>query len=98
MSKLYIEDTLISFNYIKKEDYKGSYQGMRYMLAKREEQLIAYVWPEPFCFEATKDEEKITKEFAMTLEGKSEAVKWLNEKYEEEQEKWTTAKNNAFHW
>ena len=77
----YINDEKISFNYIKKENLTGSFQGMRYLLKKKEDQLIAIIWPEPFCYEVTPEEEKISHEFDLTLEGKSKAVCWLNEQF-----------------
>lgn len=49
-----IDSSKISLNFIKKLEYTGGYQGMRYMLRKesRDEDtvLTAYAWPEPFCF------------------------------------------------
>ena len=52
-----IDSSKISLNFIKKLEYTGGYQGMRYMLRKesRDEDtvLTAYAWPEPFCFSKT---------------------------------------------
>ena len=43
----------LSLNFVKKEDYTGSYQGMRYMLhqaeVEEEKKLQIYLWPEPFA-------------------------------------------------
>ncbi len=94
----YIQEEKISFNYIKKEDFKGSYGGMRYLLKKQEDTLVTVIWPEPYCFENTKEEAKTFKEFEMTPEGKVEAVSWLNEQYSLHKEKWEEAKENAFRW
>lgn len=81
-----IDSSKISLNFIKKLEYTGGYQGMRYMLRKesRDEDtvLTAYAWPEPFCFSKTASEKKIQKEFPLTPEGKEEAVVWLNETYQ----------------
>lgn len=81
-----IDPSKISLNFIKKLEYTGGYQGMRYMLRKesRDEDtvLTAYAWPEPFCFSKTAPEKKIQKEFPLTPEGKEEAVVWLNETYQ----------------
>lgn len=61
-----IDPSKISLNFIKKLEYTGGYQGMRYMLRKesRDEDtvLTAYAWPEPFCFSKTAPEKKIQKE------------------------------------
>ena len=47
--------------YINKGVYTGSYQGMRYRLRKKEEGeeklLEAVIYPEPFCFESTAEEQ-----------------------------------------
>ena len=76
-----IDSSKISLNFIKKLEYTGGYQGMRYMLRKesRDEDtvLTAYAWPEPFCFSKTAPENNIQKEFP-----KEEAVSWLNEIYQ----------------
>jgi len=78
---------LPSVNYIKKERFTGSYDGMRYMLEKKtrdEETLIlAYVWKEPFCFEKTREEDKEYMEFTLDKEGLAKAWDWLNEKQDE---------------
>ena len=46
-----------------KEAYTGSHHGIRYRLSKDEDTLKACVYPEPYCFEATKDEQKTWKDF-----------------------------------
>ena len=56
-----ITDHNIALNYIKKENLTGSYQGMRYVFMKEEENLVVYIWPEPYCFEKTDDEKKTKK-------------------------------------
>ena len=93
----YIEDEKISFNYIKKENLTGSCNGMRYLLKKQEEKLLAVIWPEPFCFEVTKEEEKTYQDFELTVEGKTKAVGWLNEQYLANKDKWLLAKKYSFY-
>ena len=77
---------LLSLNFVKKEDYTGSYQGLRYMLhqatVEDEKKLQVYIWPEPFGFEATPEEKKQSELFAFTEEGMNQAVEWMNERYE----------------
>ena len=50
----------LSLNFVKKEDYTGSYKGLRYMLRQEavedEKKLRVYIWPEPFGYEATPEE------------------------------------------
>jgi hypothetical protein len=51
------------------------------------------VWPEPFSFEKTPEEEKVYKEFPDEEEGLDEAYEWLCHMFQEENAKWTTAQN-----
>lgn len=77
--------------YVNRNAYTGSYKGIRYRLRKvtREEEgsfLEAVVYPEPYSFEATAEEEKTYREFPFTQEGFDEAIGWLNEEYERRKE------------
>lgn len=86
------KQTFISLNFLKKENYSGSMQGMRYRLSKDGEspdlKLKVTIWPEPYSFEVTKEELKQTTEFEFGIEGKNQAVDWLNEQYELQKELW----------
>lgn len=79
-------DDFLSLNFVKKEDYTGSHQGMRYMLhqetAEDEKKLQVFIWPEPLGFEATPDEKKLSELFPFNEEGLNEAMNWMNERYE----------------
>lgn len=59
---------------------------MRFMLhqetAGEEKKLKVYLWSEPFGFEATPDEEKISALFEFSEEGLAQAIDWMNENYE----------------
>ena len=76
----------LSLNFVKKEDYTGSYQGMRYMLhqaeAEEEKKLQIYLWPEPFCFDVTPEEQKISEMFPFSEDGLAQGIDWMNEQYE----------------
>ena len=78
-------DDFLSLNFVKKEDFTGSHQGMRFMLhqetVEEEKKLKVYVWSEPFCFDATPDEQKLSELFAFSEEGLSQAINWMNEQY-----------------
>ncbi len=79
--------------YINRGVYTGSYHGMRYRLSKKEQEgaercLEAVIYPEPFCFEVTAEEEKERKEFPFTEEGFDQAVAWLNQEYEGQRKRW----------
>ena len=80
-------EAFLSLNFVKKEDFTGSYQGMRFMLhqaqVEEEKKLQVYLWSEPFGFEATPDEKKISRFFAFSEEGLAEAIDWMNEQYED---------------
>lgn len=72
-------------NYIKKEPLSGSMSGMRYMLMKKTEGEETYmegiVWPEPFGYAKTPEEQKTRKRFPLDAGGMEEAAAWLNEMY-----------------
>ncbi|SDB31029.1 hypothetical protein [Eubacterium oxidoreducens] len=74
---------LLNINYYKKEPFSGSDTSMRYYIRKKtvedEEVLEAFVYPQPYCFEETKEEEKVSKEFPFSNEGLEEVAAWLNE-------------------
>jgi hypothetical protein len=72
---------MFSLALVKKEDYTGSHQGMRFRLCKAEDQLEAAVYPEPYSWDVTSEEQKERKLFPLTDEGVQEAVNWLNETY-----------------
>ena len=66
--------------------YYGSYHGMRFMIAKNGEKpdflLLVVTWPEPLCFDATKEEDKVREEFSFSEEGYKQAIEWLNKQHE----------------
>ena len=88
-------DDILSMEFLKKTEFTGSHQGMRYRLegVSREEGkvLLATVWPEPFNFFTTPEEEKETEEFAFEEDGVAEAVAWMNERLAAGREKWAHA-------
>ncbi|MDY3985320.1 hypothetical protein [Dysosmobacter sp.] len=81
-------------NYIKKEEYTGSMEGMRYMLKKKKvgdgDKLETVIWPEPFGYAKTPEEKKQRKDFDFSKEGLEEAVDWLNGQHELQRELWRT--------
>lgn len=84
------------------QPYLGSHRGMRFRLSrnpmedvalappdkKGEAEFEAIIWPEPFCFEATPEEQKTTEKFPFDEAGKEQMVAWLNEQYETRFEEW----------
>lgn len=92
-------DDILSLEFLKKTAYTGCHQGMRYRLEQAEGQegakrLRCTVWPEPFSFFATPEEEKETEEFAFEEDGVAEAVAWMNGRLAEEEGKWAHAGDN----
>lgn len=76
----------LSLNFVAKEDFTGSYKGMRFMLhqetVEEEKKLKVYIWSEPFGFDATPDDQKLSELFAFSEEGLAQAIDWMNERYE----------------
>ncbi len=79
-------------NYIKKEEYSGSMEGMRYLLKKvkseNEDVIKVIIWPEPLGINRTPVEKQMTTEVPLTAEGVEQAADWINEQYELRKEYW----------
>ena len=89
-------EDVLNMNFYKKEKFTGSYKGMRYLLKKDTEETPSdnpdtpsetktifrcYVWPGPYNFATTPDDQKRTASFPFTLEGKQAAVDWMNDQW-----------------
>ncbi|MFR3728984.1 GNAT family acetyltransferase [Lacrimispora sp.] len=85
------KETFVPIQFFKKEAYTGSMNGMRYRINKVEEGLEAAVYPEPYCYEATPDEQKIKMIFPFSEEGRQQAVDWINQQYEEKLSIWKSS-------
>lgn len=83
-------------NYVKKEEYCASMDGMRYMLKKKdsgeEVKLEVIIWPEPYCYARTEEEKKQRMEFPFTAEGVEQAADWLNKQYLDQKPLWELSK------
>ena len=79
---------------LKKEPFSGSHHGMRYYLNSSEDTLNVWLYPEPWCFEMTPEEDKIYKNFPFTQEGLDSAVDWINENFKSRQDEWELAEKN----
>ena len=73
-----IDPNTVSLNFIKKEIFTGSDAGMRYRLEKNGDNMLVWAWPEPYNFIKTDDALKVSETFPLTIEGRDEAVEWLN--------------------
>ena len=47
----------LNVNALKKEPFSGSHQGMRYYLRAKVDVLTVFLYPEPWSFERTPDED-----------------------------------------
>ena len=73
----------ISINFIKMQDYYGSYEGVSFAFKKKDDRLEAYLYPAPFSVDATPDEKKLITEFEFSDNGYAEAVAWMNEHFKD---------------
>ena len=94
-----IDKRLVPVGGLKKEPFSGSHNGMRYFFRSDEskETFSVFIYPEPWSFESTPEEEKQSASFPMTDEGMDEAIAWLFEMYESQKEKWRNAEKNCMH-
>ena len=89
-------EDVLNMNFYKKENFTGSYKGMRYLLKKDTVELPSdnpdtptetktifrcYIWPGPYNFATTPDDQKLTAEFPFSEDGKQAAVDWMNEQW-----------------
>ena len=87
--------------YINRGVYTGSYQGMRYRLSKetREEEakvLQFVIYPEPYSFDNTPEEQKEYKDFPFSKDGFDEAIVYLNQQFDEQYDRWDHALKNRW--
>lgn len=90
------KETFHVFNYVKKEEYTASMDGMRYMLKKKdteEEPLLeVIIWPQPYGYAKTPEEKKQRTTFEFSPTGVEMAADWLNEQYELQRPLWELSK------
>ena len=89
-----LETSGLSTKFLKRENYCGSHNGMRYMIKKGDDGITAYVYSEPWAFEMTPEEERLSKEFPFSDEGVNEAIAWLNETHDSHRKFWDHASKN----
>lgn len=96
-----IDKKLIPFGGLKKEPFSGSHHGMRYFFrgdaGKESTTFTVTIYPEPWCFEDTPDEEKESAVFPLSDEGMDQAVAWLFERFEAENPRWINAAKETMH-
>lgn len=89
-------EDILSMEYLKKTEFTGCHQGMRYRLegvtdAEGQKRLRVTVWPEPFNFFTTPEEEKESAEFLFHEDGVVDAVAWMNDRLFQEKDRWEHA-------
>ena len=96
-----IDKRLVPYGGLKKEPFSGSHNDMRYYMngddGKSSTTFTVWVYPEPWCFEQTPDEEKESATFPLSDEGMDQAVSWLYERYEAEKERWGRSLQDMMH-
>ena len=89
---------ILSMEYLKKTEFTGCHQGMRYRLesvtVEGEKRLKVTVWPEPFNFFTTPDEEKQSELFDFNEDGILDAIGWMNNCLFEGHDKFKKASDN----
>ena len=92
-------EDILSMEYLKKTEYTGCHQGMRYRLegvsTEEGKQLKVTVWPEPFNFLKTPEEQKSHALFSFDEDGVVDAIAWMNDRLFEDADKWEHA---GEHW
>ena len=89
-------DDILSMEYLKKTEFTGCHQGMRYRLEQTEDpeggkKLLVTVWPEPFNFLKTPEEKKQRAMFSFDEDGVVDAVGWMNDRLFENKKLWDEA-------
>lgn len=94
-----IDKKLIPVAGLKKEPFSGCHGGMRYYFeaAGDKETFLVTVYPEPWSFEKTPDENKEHASFPMSDEGMDSAIEWLHEMYEKKKDYWQDSIKNSMH-
>lgn len=80
------ETDVFNINFYKNTIFNGSYKGMHYRIAKKEEEdrknLQVTFWPGPYNYDTTAEDLKQRAEFEYSNAGLKEAVAFLNANYE----------------
>ncbi len=92
------KDNFHILNFVKKEEYSGSMDGMRYMIQRvageedGPDRIKVIIWPEPLGLFSTPDELKTGEYFTLDEDGISDVADWLNKQYFDRQTEWDKAK------
>ncbi len=93
-----VREDILTMEYLKKTEYTGCHKGMRYRLEgvtiDVQKQLKVTIWPEPFGFFMTPEEEKESRIFEFHEDGVVDAIAWMNDCLFEYKDKWDKAPKN----
>ena len=96
-----IDKKLIPVGGLKKEPFSGSHNGMRYLFrgddGKASTTFTVFIYPEPWCFEQTPEDQRESAGFPLTEEGMDQAIAWLWERFETERGHWSNAEKEMMH-
>lgn len=94
-----IDKKFIPVGGLKREPYSGCHGGMRYYFQADEDKTTfsAFVYPEPWSFEKTPEEDKQRSSFPLTDEGMDQAIEWLHAMYDSQKEKWQNSAKECMH-
>ena len=96
-----IDKRLVPYSGLKKEPFSGSHNGMRYMMrsdnGRDSTTFTVFVYPEPWCFEQTPEDQIESHTFDLSEEGLDLAITWLWERFEAERDRWTQASQEIRH-
>lgn len=85
-------EDILNMNFYKKEKFTGSYRGMHYRIEKYSQDdtdlFRVYIWPGPYNFDTTPENQKKSTTFPFTPEGKEQVVDWMNEQWRANQSDW----------
>lgn len=91
-------EDILSMEYLKKTEFTGCHHGMRYRLegvpCEEGKKLMVTVWPEPFNFFKTPQEEKTSADFSFDEAGVTDAVAWMNERFVQDKDRWEQSASN----
>ncbi|MEG0340243.1 MAG: hypothetical protein RR573_10030 [Oscillospiraceae bacterium] len=62
-----------------KNTWCADHNGVRCRIAPNGDELVVYIWQDPWCFEKTEKEKITDKHFAFTQYGLQEAIIYANE-------------------
>lgn len=87
MEDMIDKNDILSFAHYKKgRPFTGSFKGMRYRIVMEKaadeddtDKFRVDTWPEPLCFEKTKEDMITTQRFSFTGDGYDDVIRYLNE-------------------